>query len=75
MNKYYTPTISEFVEGFEYEVKEGFMDGTVKNQKDFNTAKWKKKIFYEAERPYVERALTGRNTKNNLCGIRAIKKQ
>ncbi len=71
MKQYYTPTISEFVEGFEYEMKETFMDGTVKTQQQFDNAKWVKRVFYEAERPYVERALTGRNAENNLCGIRA----
>lgn len=71
---YYTPSISQFTEGFEYEMKETFMDGTVKTQQQFDSAKWVKCTFYEAERPYVERALSGKNSKNNLCGIRAKSK-
>lgn len=67
---YYIPDISDFTEGFEYEMKESFMDGTVKTQKEFDNAKWIKQVFYEGERPYVERALSGKNANNNLCGIR-----
>ena len=68
-NKYYTPEIEEFHVGFEYEMKERFLDGTVKNQIDFDNAKWKSCISDSAIM-YVERALEGKNAENNLCGIR-----
>lgn len=69
--KYYTPDISEFIKGFEYEMKETFLDGTIKIQQQFDNAKWIKRTFYEREYPYIERALLGTNAQNNLCGIRA----
>lgn len=68
-NKYYTPQIEEFHVGFEYEMKERFLDGTVKNQIDFDNAKWKSCIC-DSGVIYIERALEGKNAKNSHCGIR-----
>lgn len=71
MEKYYTPELSEFYLGFEYEYKSGFLDGTVKTQEQYNTANWKKTFFDGShEFPYIERALTGQNADNMRCGIR-----
>ncbi len=67
---YYTPTIDEFHVGFEYEVKSTFTDGTVKTQQDFEDNEWVKKISDVGDSPYIERALTGRNAENGICGIR-----
>lgn len=69
-NKYYTPSIEEFHVGFEYEMKQGFMDGTVKSQEDFDLAIWEKRKTTIGELVYIERALTGKNAQNGLCGIR-----
>lgn len=70
-NKYYTPTIEEFHVGFEYETKEGFMDGTVKSKDDFYNAKWMPSLVSEtSELAYIDRSLSGKNTKNGLCGVR-----
>lgn len=68
-NKYYTPTIEEFHVGFEYEAKERFTDGTVKTKDEFDNAKWVKSVA-DAGLMYIERALTGKNNDNGLCGIR-----
>ena len=68
-NKYYTPTIEEFHVGFEYEHKERFLDGTVKTQEDFDNSKWVKQTC-DSGIMYIERALSGRNSKNGLCGVR-----
>lgn len=70
-NKYYTPTIEEFHIGFEYETKEGFMDGTVKSKYCFYNAKWIPNLVSEtSELAYIDRSLSGKNTKNGLCGVR-----
>lgn len=69
-NKYYTPDITEFHPGFEFEFKETFMDGTVKTQEDFDKHEWKTDEVKIGDLPYIERALSGRNAMNNLCGIR-----
>lgn len=66
------PTIDDFKEGTKYQMKERFMDGTVKTQEDYDKAKWVDCVFTEGDRPYVERALTGRNADKGLCGIRLL---
>jgi hypothetical protein len=68
-NKYYTPEIEEFHVGLEYEVKERFLDGTVKTQEDFDNSKWISQIC-DSGIMYIERALKGKNSINNICGIR-----
>lgn len=68
--KYYTPTLEEFTVGFEYECLSGFMDGTVKTNDDFNNATWTTRKATIGELVYIERALTGKNAQNGLCGIR-----
>lgn len=68
--KYYTPEISEFHVGFEYEEKERFGDGTVKTKEDFDNANWIKKSMEIGELPYIERMLSGRNAINGICGVR-----
>lgn len=65
-------TINDFKEGTPFQMKERFMDGTVKTQEDYDKAKWIDCIFTEGDRPYMERALTGRNAANGLCGIRLL---
>lgn len=69
-NKYYTPIIDEFHVGFEFETKDGFQDGTVKTQQDYDKSEWIKKIFKVGDSPYIERVLNGKNADNGLCGIR-----
>ncbi len=69
-NKYYTPEISEFYVGFEYEKKSGFMDGTVKSQEQYDTTEWIKETSTVGDSPYIERTLNGRNAEKGLCGIR-----
>lgn len=68
--KYYTPEISEFHVGFEFEEKERFGDGTVKTKEDFSNANWIKKSMEIGELYYIERMLSGRNALNGICGIR-----
>lgn len=63
-------TIDDFKEGFKYQMKERFSDGTVKTQEDYDNAKWIDCIYTEAERPYIERMLNGKNAKNGLLGLR-----
>jgi len=70
MNKYYTPDISEFYFGFEYEMKERFGDGTVKTQEEYDKAKWIERITGSQDSPYIERMLFGKNADNGLCGVR-----
>ncbi|MES3018163.1 MAG: hypothetical protein V4721_10300 [Bacteroidota bacterium] len=69
-SKYYTPEISEFHVGFEYEMKRGFQDGTVKSQEDFDSAEWEKRTCSLSGDPYIDRALNGKNAENGRCGIR-----
>lgn len=70
-DKYYTPTIEEFYIGFEYEVKQGFTDGTVKTQEDFDEAIWRKEVIeLGGDLVYINRALNGRNAEKGLSGIR-----
>jgi len=68
-SKYYTPKVDEFCVGFEYEVANGFLDGTTKTKEQFDSAMWSKKVFTVADGPYIERALTGSNFLNGLFGI------
>lgn len=68
---YYTPKIEDFYIGFEYEVKEGFTDGTVKTKEQFDNSKWIKKVCEFGDAVYIHRALNGVNAENGLCGIRA----
>ena len=63
-------SLSDFVEGFEYEIKEGFSDGTVKNQEDFDKAKWVSQIYSDFNFPYIERIFNGKNKQNGLFGLR-----
>ena len=72
MNKaiYITPTIENFSEGTIYEQIPTFTDGTVKSQKEFDNGVWEKRVFTKGDRPYINRALTGRNAENGRCGIR-----
>ncbi len=69
-NKYYTPELEEFHVGFEFESKRGAYDGTVKTKEQFDNEKWQYDFCSEGEFPYIERALTGTNSKNGLCHIR-----
>ena len=69
-NKYYTPSIDEFFQGFEYEIKETFGDGTVKTQEQYDASKWVKEKYSGNMFPYIDRALSGRNAENGRCGIR-----
>lgn len=70
MEKYYTPELSEFHIGFEFEVKERFFDGTVKTKADFDDALWVSQKCESGDFPYIERALLGKNAQNGLCGMR-----
>ena len=63
-------SLSDFVEGFEYEMKEGFSDGTVKNQEDFDKAKWVSQIYSDFHFSYIERIFNGKNKQNGLFGLR-----
>lgn len=54
------------------QVKERFLDGTVKTKEDYDKAKWLPYEYTTGDDPYLERALFGRNSKNGLCGIRKI---
>lgn len=69
-NKYYTPEIEEFHDGFEYEFKSGFFDGTVKTKEQFDESEWKTDTFEGHDFAYLYRALNGRNAESGLCGIR-----
>ena len=60
--KYYTPDISEFHVGFEYEMKATFGDGTVKIQQEYDNAEWQKQVYSLRSFPYVDRTMTGRNS-------------
>lgn len=68
--KFYTPKIEEFHTGFQYESKQGFQDGTVKTQEQFDNATWESKTTDGFDLAYIDRALNGRNHQNNICGIR-----
>lgn len=65
-------SISDFVEGFKYQMKSTFGDGTVKNQHDYDSAEWIDCVFYEGERPYIYRILNGKNAENGLMGLRRM---
>lgn len=69
-NKYYTPDISEFHVGFEYEIKNTFGDGTVKTLEQYNEAKWIKQVYTLRTFPYVDRIMTGKNSQNLPPAIR-----
>lgn len=73
-NKYYTPEISEFYIGFEYQCKSTFHDGTVKTQEQFDDDikyKWNDtKVDSIQDLSYVQRSLHGRNAELNRCGTR-----
>ena len=70
-NKYYVPELEELCIGLEYQYKESFLDGTVKLQEDYNNEEW---IDAECTNivsiVYMERCLTGKNSKNGLQGFR-----
>lgn len=68
--KYYTPDLSEFHVGFEYEMKSRFGNGTVKTLEDYNKSEWEKHIFSIGEFPYVERTMNGMNPHNHPPAIR-----
>jgi hypothetical protein len=69
-SKYYTPNISEFYPGFEYEMKERFMDGVVKTQKQFDESNWISCIYTLGEGPYLERTMFGNNPHSHPSAIR-----
>lgn len=69
-DKYYIPSIREFHEGFEYEMKSTFGDGTVKTQSDYDKAKWIKQTYSLREFPYVDRTMSGKNSINLPPAIR-----
>ena len=68
--KYYTPEMPEFHEGFEYEMKARFGDGTVKTQEQYDSAEWEKSTYDLGEYPYVNRTMTGKNSQNLPPAIR-----
>ncbi len=70
MENYYTPKIEEFHEGFEYEQKNMFGDGTVKTTEQYNLAEWEKRIFGLDIYPYLNRTMTGYNSKNLPPAVR-----
>lgn len=65
-------SISSFREGVRYRFKEGFLDGTIKTVAEYGNANWCNSTYTETDRPYIERALTGKNAENGLCGIQLI---
>jgi hypothetical protein len=65
-------SIDDFKDDILIEYKEGFLDGTVKTQEDYDKAEWIKVIYYNKDKPYIERALTGKNAQNGLLGIRLV---
>jgi hypothetical protein len=65
-------TIYDFVEGFEYQMKSTFGDGTVKTKQQYDDAEWIDCVYYEGERPYIERMLNGKNAMNGLLGLRRM---
>lgn len=69
-NEYYTPIIEEFHVGFEYEHKQGFLNGAVKTKRDYDKSYWVHSTAGIGDFPYIERALTGINSQNGICGIR-----
>jgi len=69
-SKYYTPNISEFYPCFEYEMKERFMDGVVKTQKQFDESNWISCIYTLGEGPYLERTMFGNNPHSHPSAIR-----
>lgn len=48
--------------------KEGFLDGTVKTQEDYDNSNWVIKTCGDNETAYTTRAQTGRNSSNGLLG-------
>lgn len=60
-DKYYTPELNEFHEGFEYEMKSTFGDGTVKTQQEYNDAEWIKQTYIVGYYPYIQRIFDGKN--------------
>jgi len=67
---YYKPDLSEFHVGFEYEMKRGFGDGTVKSLEQYNNAEWIKQIYDLRSFPYVDRTMNGSNPNNLPSAIR-----
>lgn len=63
-------TIEDFVEGFEYQAKREFSDGTVKTQEHYDKAEWIDCTYMPTDKPYIERMLNGRNAANGLLGLR-----
>jgi len=63
-------TLSDFVEGFRYQMKERFSDGTVKTREDYDNAKWIDCVFTEGDMPYIKRIFNGKNAASGLFGLR-----
>lgn len=70
MENYYTPKIEEFHEGFEYEQKSSFGDGTVKTIEQYNLAEWQKRTYNLDTYPYLDRTMTGHNSNNLPSAVR-----
>lgn len=70
IKQYRTPKLREFHVGFEFEHKEGFLDGTVKTQEQYESAQWIKRTMMPKEFAAVNRALNGRNSWKGMAGIR-----
>lgn len=69
--KYYTPYLNEFHIGFDYEIKSSFADGTVKTRKQYEEAVWvKEHVNTVLDLVYIERMMTGINSKNLPSAIR-----
>ena len=68
--EFYTPDVSEFHVGFEYDALDGFLDGTLKSTSDYRNSKWNKNIVTNLnDLPFIDRALTGMNAENGIKGI------
>ena len=68
----YVTSDEDINEGDWYAYKDGFLDGTVKTQEEFDTANWNVKQCEPNETAYTKRAQKGKNTNNGLVGCKKI---
>lgn len=60
---------TDFKIGDIYLYKSTFLDGTVKTKEDFDKHSWNISVVTEEDIPYIERAINGKNSQNNLRGV------
>ena len=62
--------LSDFVIGFEFQMKSTFGDGCVKTQSEYDRAGWVDCVFEDGDIAYIKRMFYGKNAQNGMIALR-----